>query len=997
MPKPFYTLSLDQFSQVLNQFPFKRRINAVHLHHTLRPNHSQYNGLASIEALGRFHTQTKGLSDMAQHVTVAPDGKIWTGRSWNQPPVSAAGHNGNTEAGPFMISVIGDFNEGGDSFEGRQREVVLQIIAQVQQLFKLPVDSLYFHSQMSAQSCPGNSIDYAKIITAVSELRAKSEEGKKEKTTRRKDVGESPFSPEAREESGEIKKIIETLSRDPTGPRDPLDGGLDHDNMSAEDVRLLTGMESLVAPLPGRAGETRGIRAACDPSTPAVRTTLRPHVINLSQGQFSGTGQYTTSPSDVDAIFGEHLERAVAAAKQNKDKLRLLFYAHGGLVKEASGLAQAYEQIPWWLDNKVYPIYFIWETGFGEILGQLLSGAQQRALPGVSRDVFDFTTDPIIEAAVRRLGGVQLWSGIKRSAERAMMKPSARAATFDGGGAYYVARKLKAFCDKHGDAVELHAVGHSAGSIFHAHFLSTALDLGVPAFRSLHFMAPAIRTDEFSRLLAPRLGRGIDQLTIFTMAKDYELADNCASIYHKSILYLLYYALETEAKTPILGLEESLRSNDKLAQLFGLNGHKSAVGQVIWAVSQTETGLSASLARSHMDFDNEGATLHSVLRRILSLDDMAQIKTYPETATRAISSDYWGDFTQPLAEGHVFVTPGYPAAVSTPVQTPSRASQPAASAASLTPVQAGQRRALCVGIDAYRTSPLNGCVADAEMWGKTLTQLGFQTTLLRNGEATYETILKTLGGLVEASQPGDVVVFQYAGHGTQVRDLNQDEQAGDSPQLDEALCPYDFDQGRLLIDDDVAEVFSRIPDGVNMTCFFDCCHSGTSTRFGVGVPEQDNSAALDERPRYIAADAALEEAHRRFRESRPKFRAAKSRGPVTMREVLFSACRSNEVAWESNGHGDFTIRATPLLSAGLAGLTNETFQRRLAEAFGSTPRQHPELDCAPATKERGLLQPLTGQAAALPTSGAVPTSPADGLEAIAQGLKLLADLLMQRR
>src|SRR5205807_1596423 len=84
--------------------------------------------------------------------------------------------------------------------------------------------------------------------------------------------------------------------------------------------------------------------------------------------------------------------------------------------------------------------------------------------------------------------------------------------------------------------------------IFHAHFIPMALNLGVPQFQSVHFLAPAIRVDTFRERLAGRVGQGINQLNIFTMAKDWERADNCAQIYRKSMLYLIYDALTTEAR-----------------------------------------------------------------------------------------------------------------------------------------------------------------------------------------------------------------------------------------------------------------------------------------------------------------------------------------------------------------------------------------------------------------------------------------------------------------
>ena len=94
MSARFHPLSIGEFA-----------VDQVHLHHTWKPTHADYDGLRTIESMWRFHTQINGWSDISQHVTIAPDGTIWTGRPWNQPPCSAAGHNGNRFAGPFMIEM----------------------------------------------------------------------------------------------------------------------------------------------------------------------------------------------------------------------------------------------------------------------------------------------------------------------------------------------------------------------------------------------------------------------------------------------------------------------------------------------------------------------------------------------------------------------------------------------------------------------------------------------------------------------------------------------------------------------------------------------------------------------------------------------------------------------------------------------------------------------------------------------------------------------------
>jgi hypothetical protein len=156
--------------------------------------------------------------------------------------------------------------------------------------------------------------------------------------------------------------------------------------------------------------------------TAAELRELRPHVVNLSKGAFSESGNFATGPADVDAIFAEHLPAFVAAAGGRP--VPLVFWAHGGMVNEQSGLRIAHDQSRWWRDNGAYPLHFVWESGLWEILGQLLLG--RRLARG-----FDITelSDALIEEAIDLPGGL-IWLG---------MKNSAALASADGGGAAYVA------------------------------------------------------------------------------------------------------------------------------------------------------------------------------------------------------------------------------------------------------------------------------------------------------------------------------------------------------------------------------------------------------------------------------------------------------------------------------------------------------------------------------------------------------------------------------
>ncbi len=930
MPPTFLQLTLAEFATLLERFPFTRKINAVHMHHTWRPNHSQYKGHDTIVGMWRYHTQEKNWDDIAQHLTIAPDGTLWLGRNWNAMPISAKGNNGNEVMGPFMFEMIGDFDEGMDPFGGSQQEATLSVIALVQKRFDLRPETLRFHNHMSSKSCPGTAINYEEILEEVHKRHARSipslAGGKR---------GElKPFGDQALY----VSQLIDNLrQRSSAAPDDELSEA----TMTAEEQYSYY-----------RSGESEtrgGLLGGGIELTPEMKAELRPHVINLVQGQFSNSGAFSTTAGDVDAIFNDHLKVALTAAKAKKQPLRIVFHAHGGLVSEKNGLWRAYKDFKWWKDNGVYPIYFTWETGLFEILGQLLSRSRQLAQPE-TRDVWDVVADPVLEELGRALGGVTIWSGMKRSAELA---------SAESGGAHYTAQQLKKFLSKNKaeGKVEIHAFGHSAGAIFQSHFLPVLADSGIP-IQTTHLLAPALRMDAFLERLAPHLKEGgLEHVSIFTMKKDLELADNCLSLYHKSLLYLIHYAFEPDRKTPILGLEVSLRENADTRKLFGLDGKSSSRGEVIWSKTASSSGRNASQATSHAAFNDDQSTMNSIVRRVLNKGDQDSIVSYPDYSSRAIQREEGFDWPKELELRRSS------AAIISPSSQSTRDSWQS-SRISITPTT-GQLKALCIGINTYPNAPLSGCVADAELWVRTLRGLRFETDSLTDGQATRDNILTALENLLRSSRPGDVLVFQYSGHGTSLPDLNGDELGEDTPNTDEALCPVDYDKGAFLIDDDIAEIFARIPDGVNLTCFMDCCHSGTNTRVMVGgAPVQ---ARGNERPRFMRATDSMIERHRRFRETRRSRAPSVSRGPDRMREVVFSACQSSEVAWESNGQGDFTNRAIPLLASSFNTLTHEAFEHRVIEAFGSSPRQHPLLDCSSLARNLLLLNPLGDSSAATPS------------------------------
>lgn len=703
--------------------------------------------------------------------------------------------------------------------------------------------------------------------------------------------------------------------------------------------------------------------------TPDELETLRPHVVNLSEGVFKESGIYSTSASDVDAMVHEHIPAWIRAQPADHP-LRVVVWAHGGLVGERAGIEIARKHIEWWKKNGVYPIYIVWETGLFDALRSILESVA-RKIPGLgARDFFDYSTDPLVQEGVRALGGVHVWGAMKRNAELA---------SGPDGGARYLAKQLRELAAKaelrESRTLELHAVGHSAGSIFHSWFIPMANELEVPAFTTLQLLAPAITVADFETNLLSRIGAGknVERVVMYTMKRHFEERDNCIGVYRKSLLYLIHHGLEPQRRTPVLGLEISARTTPSVASLFGLNGATGAPGRVVW--SQTEAdGRSSSRSKQHGAFDDDPLTMNSVAANVLGA---AQVRV-PYRTDESRSVDSWPVADEWLARVDVSaIGPGISAigkpnagltapqsivapsseillpAVSRPVSRPVTAAGPAPAA--------GARRAFCVGIDAYPdANRLTGCVNDAELWTRTLESVGFDVMKpLLDENATRERILSRLSQLATESQRGDVLVFHFSGHGVSVEDFDGDEDDG----TDEAFVPFDFEEGAFLIDDDVRAVCNKLPPGVNLTIFSDCCFSGTNTRmFARKVDTTDRGGVRELRP--TAAWEDWMRAHERFRqhESSSRGMMVRSRGTVDVNAISwvnFSACNSSEKAREHDGNGDFTRIATTLIgSSEFSRFTHRSFQDALITRFGDRRQQTPQLDCPDALINQLLLRPI---------------------------------------
>ena len=261
--------------------------------------------------------------------------------------------------------------------------------------------------------------------------------------------------------------------------------------------------------------------------------------------------------------------------------------------------------------------------------------------------------------------------------------------------------------------------------------------------------------------------------------------------------------------------------------------------------------------------------------------------------------------------------------------------------------EAPAKWALLVGIDAYKQapaviSPLRGAVNDVRLMKQVLIgKFEFppaNVLVLENEKATRQAILDAFQKhLIEQVQPGDVAVFHFSGHGSQMQDVSGDE----IDRLDETLVPHDartpdvFD----ISDDELNGLLTELSKKTkNITVILDSCHSGTAARKGNAVRE-------------IPADERTPPPPSSFARS---VRAGEGEGDFKLDSVdyvLISGSLakeySNETSFEGRRHGALTwYWAQALQELGGRATYRDLMDDVRARVTARFPSQHPQIEGA---------------------------------------------------
>ncbi|KAL5639795.1 hypothetical protein ACGC1H_006391 [Rhizoctonia solani] len=268
--------------------------------------------------------------------------------------------------------------------------------------------------------------------------------------------------------------------------------------------------------------------------------------------------------------------------------------------------------------------------------------------------------------------------------------------------------------------------------------------------------------------------------------------------------------------------------------------------------------------------------------------------------------------------------------------------------------------ALVIGINAYpNISKLQGAVADADEIAHFLTsESGLkvppnQIINLRDETATRQNIIDSIKSLQinPSIDHGDPILIYYAGHGGQRNSTDEWKEAKGAHQV-QVIFPYDYD----VKTDDSSDPIECIPDrtiaallnglsevkGDNITVIFDSCHSASGTR----NPAKPKPGVIDRRKRSAevkrdipwSIDSDILNPELGIAPPPKKDEIRYTGLPLCINQtshVHLAACGSQEVAWEEDGRGVFTVALLKTIRAkGVDKITYQNLIRELAALAG---------------------------------------------------------------
>ncbi|MGB7444535.1 MAG: caspase family protein, partial [Coleofasciculaceae cyanobacterium] len=277
-----------------------------------------------------------------------------------------------------------------------------------------------------------------------------------------------------------------------------------------------------------------------------------------------------------------------------------------------------------------------------------------------------------------------------------------------------------------------------------------------------------------------------------------------------------------------------------------------------------------------------------------------------------------------------------------------------------------RKLALLVGINGYADAPLQGCINDVYLQRELLIhRFGFnpKDILLVTDEAD---IKPTRAGIVQAfeehlikqAKPGDVVVYHFSGHGSQVYDPD----SGFADQLNSTFVPIDrvvSQAERTMVSDIMGETLFLWMSALatdNVSVVLDSCHSGGGKRGNLTIRAMNGGTEVEPSPLEREYQQQLRSQLGLSAEQVKKLRQA----DIAKGVVIASAAREQLAAdtpFDGFHAGAFTYALTQYLwqATGNEGVSSVIANVSRSTTRISSTRQIPELEAKRGTGNESKL------------------------------------------
>ena len=122
----FNLMTVSEFETWINQQNVARTVLFVQQHHTFSPSYIHFKGdnhFKLQKGMKNHHVNNNGWSDIGQHFTIFPDGKIATGRTLERSPACIFGNNKHA----ICIENLGFFDIGEDQMSTNQKDSIIRV------------------------------------------------------------------------------------------------------------------------------------------------------------------------------------------------------------------------------------------------------------------------------------------------------------------------------------------------------------------------------------------------------------------------------------------------------------------------------------------------------------------------------------------------------------------------------------------------------------------------------------------------------------------------------------------------------------------------------------------------------------------------------------------------------------------------------------------------------------------------------------------------------